>query len=514
MAKSFLTRILHDHTGGKPFSKKGLSTAERMTRIDARTEGYPAEGVENYVEWRGMSPVQSTDDQWRVIVVRETANNHLHQVPKHHQLTKITEVSDIFSFEDAVNRLAVWEMARMSTGGKPVLGHSSLDLGKRHYKEITLQRGFLVATNGKMAPVADTFPLIPGTYLRGDIERFDAKSHSVALLEDFILHNPDTVVFGKGLSLDDHIEIFGAMNILKKMAFFAEILSEYSKVKLAYVNHFYSEPSRMGSENRFGKIFNIMAGGKTQQIVEVNNPDFYKMLQAHAYFSPPLLEEFNALRRDMADAVFKAFHVDPDDWDKDLDFSSRELQASIRADEGASETYDALHKDIAWPIDESEEDALLFISARSLVYLHSKLEENPAYELLINNGHSHAIEDVTPVLNYLDILGLKKMYIDLARGATVLAQTQEFKKHETLKVEFHERVASLRENLEECGHLSSGQVGELDKFISSRSAFYMIEMVEMLASRMIKAIDWLAGETLPKPHQLSLDLPLMHIKNT
>lgn len=508
MGKGFLAKLLPTSSKGRPINLDGLTAGQRATRIDARTEGFAAESLSDYIEWRGMSPVTGTSDEWRVIVVRERANKHLGQVAEHEKIIKITEVSDTLSFGEAIKRLAVWEYARLMTGNGPSFGHAAEDIGSRHFRKIALLRGNVISTSGDLVAVADAFPTMIGTYLKRDIDACDSRLSGSAGLQDFFQSSRSSVIQAEHISLDESIQLFGAMNLLKKMAFFTEVLVEYTKVKLAYVNNFYDDPGRLGTEGRLGRVFNRFGLSK-KPVTEVNTPSFYDMLKTHDYFSPKLIEAFNALRSEFSDSVFKAYHVDPEDWDKDIDFSDRALQAQIRQDEAASETYNALHRHIDWPIDQQEEDALLFVSARTLIYLRNKMEENPAYEMLVNKGLASAVDDLEPLLNYMDILHLKKMYIDLSKGATTLAQTQEFKKLEEMRVDFSERMESLKENLKNCGHLTSAREQDLERFISSRTPFYMIDMVNSLPARMVEASDWLGTETLPTPHQLSLDLPLM-----
>lgn len=459
----------------------------RRTRIDARTVGYPADSDEKKVEWMGMSPAAGKGDLWYVILAEEEPNQYLSQIDQNERLVDIVKVmgrgeEGPLSFEKAVEYLAVWEHARKMKGATVAADQSAEELGRHYYKDLLMRRGFVVSTTGSLTPVSGIMPTEAGRYIKSDltgIGRHNSELRGDDALDELLrAHNP---LYISDTTLDDDIESFGEIGLFSKMRDLAQILVEYAKVKLHYVETFYSNPAQRKEE-----------------------ADLLALLNGHAFFSAEQAKAFNALKADLAPAVFRFFHVDRADWDKELDFTSQTLRVALLKNPDAKETYDYLQQQVSFPMAQEDIDTVLFTAARGLVYFREMLHDSPQKDAMERQGiYSQA--DIDNLLNFLDLLHIKFMYIELAEAAIALPGTRRHKELGAKKDDFKRRVENLKDNLKSAD-FSAAQEKQVDQFIKASAPIYLLDRIEALPQKLEAVHQYIADKVLPRPHQLSLDL--------
>lgn len=458
----------------------------RRTRIDARTVGYPHPALPNKVVWMGMTPVGDKGDLWRVVEVEEEFNERLTHINENERLVDISrgnEQEPPLSFEKAVERLAVWEYSTMQQGHKPTAGQTAEDLGRLYYKDLTMRRDLVVSTVGETA--AAPGGLIPekGRYFfKSDLEAMRAYHEGLqggdVLGELLRAHDP---LYVNDTSIEEDITSFGEINLFDKMRFFADILVEYAKIKVRYIEEFYGNPSR------------------------VNREGLYDRLNAHGFFDDNLFARYNELRNEFALYMFRFFEVDEADWDKVIDLSDRRLQVELLKNPNAKATYDMLAKEVRGALDESEVEALLTVSARALLYFREMLKDSAQKDALERAG-IYRQSDVSDLLNFLDLLEIKYQYTELAKIAATLRGTQDHKALTERTAEFRQRVEDLKTNLKEAGDFSPAQEAQIDDFIKASAPVYLLERIAQLPDKIGAAYRFISDRILPTNHQLTLDL--------
>lgn len=465
--------------------------ARQRTRIDARTVGYPAddniEGLPGRVEWMGMSPAPDSKgktDLWRVVMVSEEMNRHLAQVDENERLItfQYNTAAEPMSFEQAVERLAVWEQARMMRGFTPAFGQSRDNIGRHSFRDLAMRRGLIASTTGKIAPVTTIVPQNSGQYLKSDLEAMEkywgGKLGADPLSELISAHDPIYV----GGTLEQDIEKFGEINLFDRMELFAGLLVAYAGAKLSAITDFYARPNDAPIRDRL--------------LARINDGTF---------LTADLLDRYNTLRTEYTGPVFRMFHMVASDWAEPLDVTRRDFKVELAKNPDAHQTYTYLTTQLKTPLDQNGLEALLTVCARSLLYCRAMLEGSSQKEVLEQKG-LYRPQDIEDLLNYLDLLEIKTMHAELSQVAFALPGTQRYKEIKSKKDDFTRRVLNLKDNLRDAGKLSPAQDAEVDSFIKTSTPVYMIERIAQLPATLAKTQAYITDALLPKPMQLSLDL--------
>jgi hypothetical protein len=463
------------------FSGAAAPDAKRA-RIDARTVGYPADGDDQKITWMGMSPAPGKGDGWYVMLVEEEPNKYLVQVNKDERLVEVVKVlgkgeDGPMTFEKAVEYLAVWEYSRMAKGAVPHEKQDRDDLGKHYYKNLLLKRGYLVDTTGTLAAIADIYPAQAGKFLKSDLEaleRFQDGLRGENILNELISsHDP---IFISETTLEDDLQSFGEIALFNKMQLFAETLVKYAGVKLAEVQNFYADPTAKAGE------------------------DLTVALAKSGFFTEEKVARFNEVKAELFGGVFRFFHVDEADWDKELDLKSKELRKGLLINPDAAQTYNYFDRQIGHPLTPDDVNAMLFVSARSLVYFREMLKDSPQKDALERKG-IYKQGDIDDLLNYLDLLDIKYQYKALAEAAASLPGTKRDKELEERKQAFILRVQGFKENLKDTQDYSAAMEKQIDAFIRSSTPIYLLDRIEALPGKIAKAEQYIRDRVLPKPVQ-------------
>ena len=266
------------------------------------------------------------------------------------------------------------------------------------------------------------------------------------------------------------------------MKFFASVLTEYARIKLDYIEGFYASPQALNEEG------------------------LYDRLNDSGFFNDDFYVKYNAFREEFALPVFRLFEVEQSDWDKVLDFNSRELKVELLKNPGASATHAMLGKTVDGPLDAGEVEALLTVSARTLVYFREMLGSSPQKEALEREGLYRAT-NIDDLLNFLDLLEIKYQCLELAKVQNAgLKGTQSHKDMERAKTDVLGRIKDLKKNLVDAGNLSPAQEQQIDEFLKANAPLYLIDRVKTLPSRLGQAYNFVADRVLPHQQQLRLDL--------
>ena len=473
------------------------SSLINRTRIDARTVGYPDEYDSSKISWYGMSPADEGDnnDLWRVVLVEEIPNKYLSQLSDNERLVRVSKSSDeLMSFKKAMERLAVWELARMMKGTSPVLSEGREELGRHYFRDLAMRRGFLFDSTGDMHPASDILPQGEGKFLKSDLDAL-AKYHeelqgadklSQLMSAQEALYITSQEKMSSESSVQEDLESFGEIALFEKMQFFSEILLEYAKVQLSYIEEFYGHPER------FADHF-------------ANKLSLANRMNEHAgFFNPDMIDRINHVREQFAETIFKFYHVVESDWDDKLDFNSRAMRKQLLINPDAKETHEYMNREIQFPLDSTDVEQILFIAARSLMFCADMLRDSPQRDLM-DRKDIFRQGDIKDLLNFLDLLDVKYMYTELAESAVALPHTQRYKDLKAQNAQFSARVDYLIANLKDSADWSPAQEGQIEDFIKANSEVYLIDKVADLPERLGKAHQYLSDKLLPRPHQLSLD---------
>ncbi len=488
----------------KSASDDAASSVIRKTRIDARTLGYPDEHDPSSVMWHGMSPVRENEgnDLWRLVIVKETPNKYLSQISDNERLVTVKNTDDeAMSFEKAMERLAIWELARMMKGNSPTQMQQRNDIGRHYFRDLALRRGYLLSSTGDIVPFSDIFPTESGKFLKSDLEaleKYRAELSGSDKLDQLMSSQEPFYVAAEAAtdandnSIQEDLESFGEIALFEKMQFFSEILVEYSKVQLRYIEEFYAHP------DRFADHFEARKSLADQ----LNNHAFY--------FNRDLIDRINHTRSQLAETLFKFFHVSEHDWDQTINFQSPTMKKQFMVNPDAKETHDNMTREIAYPLDRKDVDQILFIAARTLDFCREMLKDSPQKETLARQGLYKA-EDIKDLLNFLDLLDVKYMYTELAEGAIALPHTNRYRELKAQNEGFKARVGYLIANLKDSADWSPAQEAQIEDFIKAKSDVYLLDRVRVLPEKLRATHQYVADLILPKPHQLSFDL---HVAET
>lgn len=491
MADTSFSTLLRNSFGA---SAAPDATLGRETRVDARTAGFAGEHDAQRVEWMGMTPATkgrgSKSDLWRIIRVEEEFNHYLAQINPEDRIVEFLYQSEkeAMPFEEALERLAVWENARIMRGAEPVTAQTRKDLGRHHFRDLGIRHGFLVSTTGQASFVDDRFPEDEGKYLKSDIEAlrvyregFDRGDVLAQLING---HDPITLYH---TSIEEDIESFGDINLFGAMHFFARALNEYSKVKIGIIEEFYADPNN------------------------INKQTLIDRLNDSSFFDQAFFDRYNQERQKFGMSIFRMFHVVGSDWDEPLDFTSRDVRVEMMKNPDAQATYDFVNMDLSGPFDQDKMDAMLTVAARGMLYFSQMLADSPQRTALERQS-LYRSADVHDLLNSLDLLEIKYMYTELAQSGFSLPGSHEYRRIRAQKQELEYRIKDLKANLTDAGDLGPGQEKQIDRFIKASAPVYLIERVATLPERLKKAHDFVAGAILPKDHQLSLPLDFSNCK--
>lgn len=460
----------------------------RETLIDGRTCGFSTEFDNGRVEWMGMTPDNSargrSADLWHIVRVEEEFNQFLSQVEAHDRLVKFEYHSDKqpLTFAQALERLAVWENAKLVKGFTPHQGQSKADLGRHHFRDIGLRKNFLISTTGTASFIKDKIPTEGGKYLKADIDALNAYRNGFSqgdiLAQIIDAHEPLRLYH---TSLQEDMEQFGDINLFGAMRFFAQSLNEYATVKLRIIEEFYADPKNINK----------------QTLIDRLNDD--------AYFGDDFYNQYNEQRSKFGMSIFRMFHVVGSDWNEPLDFESHDLKVEMTKNPDARATYRYINEELSAPFTDERLDAMLTICARGLLYCAQMLEDSPQRTAL-ERLDIYRNEDVYDLLNSLDLLEIKFMYTELASAGFKLPGSHEYRRVRQQKQELEFRVKDLKANLRENGQLSAGQEKQIDLFIKAKSPVYLIDRIKQLPERLGAAHDFVTRAILPDNHQLSLPL--------
>lgn len=458
------------------------------TKIDARTVGYPTEHDPRRVEWMGMSPVDEKGDLWYVLSVTEEQNEYLSQVAENERLVDVGRVigrgpnEKPLSFEKAVEYLAVWEHARMMRGFRPAPYHTTTTIGRHHYKDLTMRRGFVVSTTGALSAAPGAFPRDGGKYLKSDLkalEQYRSQLTGENILDELLrTHDP---LYIRERSIDDDIEAFGEISVFDKMALSAEILLQYARVKLDTLDEFYARPAQARTQGLAARV------------------------SQHPYFDAVLLGRANALREQLSDGILRFFHFRKHSWDVPLDLNNRDMRVELLKNPDAQKAINYLQHRIASPMGTMDLESLLFVSARTLVYFREMMRDSAQKEAL-ERRNIFQQADVNDLLNFLDLLEIKYQYKALAEEAFALPGTARYRELASRKQNFEQRVRNLKDNLKEAADFSPVQEKQIDDFIKAGSHVYLLDRLVALPGRLRAAHDFVCDQILPRPQQLRLDL--------
>ncbi|HYD18604.1 MAG TPA: hypothetical protein VEF76_09010 [Patescibacteria group bacterium] len=461
------------------FSGAAAPDAKRA-RIDARTVGYPADEDDQKISWMGMSPAPGKGDGWYVLLVEEEPNKYLVQVNKDERIVEVVRVlgkgeDGPLTFEKAVEHLAVWEYSRMANGAVPHDKQDRDDLGKHYYKNLLLKRGYLVDTTGTLAAVGDIYPGQAGKFLKSDLEaleRYQDGLRGENILGELIASHD--AIFISETTLEEDLRSFGEIAIFDKMQLFTDTLVKYAGVKLKQVQDFYADPTAKGGD------------------------ELAVALAKSGHFTQEMVDRFNAAREELFGAVFRFFHVDEADWGKELDLKSKELRKGLLIDPDAQQTYNYFDRKIGYPLTPDDVNAMLFVSARSLVYFRETLTDSPQKDMLERKG-IYKQGDIDDLLNYLDLLDIKFQYKALAEAAVSLPGTKRDRELQEKKDAFILRVQGFKEGLKESQDYSPAMEKQIDAFIRASTPIYLIDRIEALPAKIAGAQKYIRDRLLPKP---------------
>lgn len=464
----------------------GLTPEQKRTRIDARTVGYPVDYTDGTVQWMGMAPAAGNGDKWVVVEAQEEPNKYLTQIRENERLIEIVKVhgkDEPLTFEQAVEKIATWELARMMGGKSPARFHDREDLGRHYYRDLVMRRGYLVSSTGQMEKIGDIFPAARGKFLKSDLDAYEKYRSELTTKDVFdeLMRGHDPIVIGEGSTLEDDIEAFGEIALFEGMQFFSDILVEYARVKLAFIENFFEDPT-----------------------AELNS-DSYAMMNNSGFFDSGKIAQFNTLKKDLTAAIFRYFEVDERDWDKELDFDDPDFRRELYKNPQAIELLEMLTEDIRLPLDEKEAMTMLDVSARALLYFQYMLSDSPRKDALERRG-IYTQTDIDDLLNFLDLLEIKSSYVELAKASFVLPGTKAFDELKGKKAAFEQRVDDLKYNMRESGGLSPERERQIDEFIKAKSRIFLIDRIAELPTKIQGARDFIASELLPNKDQLKLQL--------
>ncbi|MBU0799719.1 MAG: hypothetical protein KKA05_01825, partial [Alphaproteobacteria bacterium] len=474
----------------KSFNESGdadVMSALQRTRVDARTVGYPTENDNQVVEWMGMSPAGDKGDLWYVLTVTEKPNQYLSQINQHERLVDITRVmgkgedEKPLSFEKAIEHLAVWEHARVMRGYKPVTVQLAQNLGRHHYKDLAMRRGFAVTTTGALTAIRDILPQDAGKFLKSDlqtIEKYRSKLGGANALDELLAtHDP---LYVRETTIEDDLQSFGEIAVFDKMELAASVLVAYARMKLQNISEFYANPAAKGREDLAARLN--------------NNP----------YFDADLVARANDMRNAIGMSVLRYFHFRESDWSKPLDLDSREMKVELLKNPHAKAALDILTRPLVHPMGSEDVRGLLFLCARSLIYFREMMKDSPQRDAL-ERRDIFKQADVNDLLNFLDLLEIKYQYKALAEAAFALPGTQRYRELKTQKEAFQVKVLNLKDNLKETADFSVEQERQIDEFIKAGSQVYLIDRLAALPGRIAAAHRFVSDAVLPKSQQLSLD---------
>ncbi|MCB9992010.1 MAG: hypothetical protein H6867_11690 [Rhodospirillales bacterium] len=492
-----LSRLLKRHfrTAAQDDAASALIT---RTRIDARTVGYPDEHDASKVIWHGMTPVRGDDanDLWRLMMVEESRNKYLSHISAHERLVKIKYTDEApMPFQKAMERLAVWELARMMKGATPLSGQGRHDLAEHYFRDLAMRRGFIFDSIGNMTAIPDILPEDSGKFLKSDLEairHYRGELQGADKLDQLMSAQANLYVLTRADedeqgSIQDDLESFGEIALFEQMQFFAEILVEYARVQLSYIQEFYGHPERFAAQNH-------------------DKQTLAKRMNHHAlFFNQDLIDRINHTRAQFAETIFKYFHVAEEDWDHELDFTSRAMRKQLMINPDAKETHEFMTREISFPLDSRDTEQILFIAARSLMFCSTMLQDSPQKDRLERKG-LYKSGDIKDLLNFLDLLDVKYLYTELAENATALPHTQRYADLKAQNASFSARVDYLIANLKESADWSPAQEAQIQDFIKAKSEVYLLDKIKDLPVRLAAAHRFLSDMLLPRPHQLSLGL--------
>lgn len=484
MAENSFSNMLGKSFNGAAGDK--LTPEQKRTRIDARTVGYPVDYDDHAVQWLGMSPAPGKGDKWLVVHAQEEPNKYLTQIRENEKLVDIVKVigeDEPLSFEEAVEKIAVWELARMMKGKSPAKHHDREDLGRHYYRDLVMRRGYLISSTGQMEKIGDIFPAARGKFLQSDIDAYKRYRSELtgADVFDELMRSHDPMVLGQGSTLDDDLEAFGEIALFEGLQFFTDILVEYARVKLAFIDEFFEDPT-----------------------ADINS-DVYRMMNDSGFFDDGKIAQLNQLKTDLTAAIFRFFEVDESDWDKELDFDDPNFRRELYKNPGAVRTLEILTEDVTLPLDKKESDAMLEVAARAIVYFQYMLQDSPRKDVLERKG-IYSQTDIDDLLNFLDLLEIKFSYVGLAKASFVLPGTAAFKELKGKKEDFERRVDDLKYNMRESGGLSPERERQVDEFIKAKSRIFLLDRIAALPDRIQGARDYIASELLPDKDQMKLAL--------
>jgi hypothetical protein len=461
------------------FNKGASPSVGKRARIDGRTAGFTPDGEsEGVVEWMGMTPAPGRGDGWYVILVQEEPNQYLSQVKKGDGLVKIQKViggdkNEPLSFEKAVEYLAVWEFARMAKGTSPIPGNDREGVGRHHFKDILMRRGYLATTTGELVEIADIYPSQIGKFLKSDLDALQQYQEGLRgenILNELI-HSKDPL-FVSETSLDDDLESFGEISMFSNMAFFTDILVHYAGVKLEQVQKFFEDPTRK------------------------DGVDLPTAMSRDNFFTPEKIAKINEIKAELADGIFRACHVERADWDKEIDLNSREIRKELMKNPEAVETLRYLDRKISYPLTQDDVDSILFTSARALDYFRQLLDGSKQKDLMERKG-VYKQGDIDDLLNYLDLLDLKYEYKNLAELAVTLPGTKRSAELEMKKDSFKVMVDEFKQNLKRNQDYSPAMEKQVDDFIRAGTPVYLLDRIATMPEKMTKAAQFVRDRLLP-----------------
>ena len=486
-AKGGFTKFLKSKFDGQAAGVE--SAATKVTKYDCRTVGYATDDTPPKVEWMAMVAVPSPGDQWKVITVQESYNKYLSALDENERLMKVTKVSELKSFEDAVKSLGIWEMSKLMTEGKkPVADQDQDSLDSRYYRYLAMRRGFWVNASGDVCKIDDNYPTAVGSFLKSDFiaqGKYRAALQGDDVLDQLLTGRVQMEINEDDTTLEEDIQSFGEINLLDKMQFFVQLLVEYSRVKLQHIEKFYGNPAKI-------------ATGKD------TSGDFFALLNGHKFFNDAMIKQFLALRAEFAESMFRIEWVERAEWDKPIDFDSPDMRKKLLVNPEAKEFVDLLRRPITYPLDEEEMNTLLMVSAMLLRHFREMLSIGAQKDRLERQG-LYKYSDVNDILNFLDLLEIKYLYTELAKAAVVLPQSQKQAEIEAQKNDFWERVECLKTNLRDNGDFSPTQEAQIDSFIKAKTPIYLLDRIAKMPEKIGQARDYVSGLVLPKPFQLGFD---------
>ena len=472
--------MANEKSFSKMLSNSFNSAKAERARIDARTVGFAADGDDTVTVWMGMSPAPGKKEGWYVFTVEEEPNKFLQQLNKNERVVEVVKVlgkgdEGPLSFEKAVEYLAVWEFARMAKGDVPQQGQDREALGKHYFKDMLMKRGYLVDTTGNLAKVADIYPAQSGKFLKSDLDALEQYMDGLRgenILNELIRsHDP---IFISETSIEEDLENFGEIALFDKMAFFAKVLVEYAQIKLDHVRAFYADPTQKEKQSLTERI------------------------AANPFFDQKMIDKLNEVREELALSIFRYFYVDKDDWEKVLDFHSKELRRELLKNPDALEAHNYLGRQISFPLDGDDVDTILFTAARALVYFREMLEDSPQKDAMERKG-IYKQGDIDDLLNYLDLLEIKYQYKDLAETAVALPGTQKYQELKEKKDAFKARIDGFKDNLRDSQQLSPAMEKQIDGFVRASTPIYLLDRIAGLPEKMEKAQKYIAERLLPPP---------------